>query len=355
MYVGYGQIADLAPVRSERSPQAIPFVLDQSSLDRRDVSPTGLIYDIQGYSVHDGPGIRTSVFLKGCPLSCPWCHSPESQAFHAQVCYKKSSCIGSDACARCIEACPNGAIERVEDERFSVSSEAMEKVFRISIDRARCDDCGKCASACPSSALYVCGKRFSIDEVLARVLKDRHFYEASGGGVTLSGGEPLSQADFAIGFLKACKEEGLHTALDTTGFAHPDSVSAVAAFTDLFLLDLKHMDSSVLEKVVGVGNDLILRNAAVMADSDAKIQVRIPVIPRFNDSLDNMGRTAEFCSTLGSSLSCVQLLPYHTLGLAKHERLQSKDKVFAATPMSDEDVEVFKDPFISRGIDVIVH
>ena len=319
------------------------------------MSTTGMIYDIQGYSVHDGPGIRTTVFLKGCPLRCPWCHSPESQAFHAQVCYKKTSCIGSDTCGRCMQACPKGAILIVEDAQFSAASESMEKVWRIHIDRDLCDDCAICAESCPSNALYVCGKRWSVDDVVARVLKDRHFYEASGGGVTLSGGEPLSQIAFAADFLKACKGCGLNTALDTTGFASEDSVRAVLPYTDLFLLDLKHMDSRSLERTVGVPNEPILRNAKLIAALGGKIQVRIPVIPRFNDTLENMESTAQFCYALKDAISHVQLLPYHTLGLAKHERLQSKDKVFAATPLSDEEVKVFREPFVSKGIDVVIH
>ena len=319
------------------------------------MSIAGLIYDIQGYSVHDGPGIRTTVFLKGCPLHCPWCHSPESQDFHPQICYKKSSCLGADNCGKCLLACPNNAISIIEDDQLDAETGQLEKIHHVHIDRDFCNDCGLCASACSASALYVCGKEWTVEDAVRRVCKDRHFYEASGGGITLSGGEPLSQPAFATAFLKACKDEGLNTALDTTGFVPSNAISDIAPYVDLFLFDLKHMDSDALKRATGVPAEPIIENARLIAHLGGKIQVRIPVVPRFNDTITNMEATADFCAELDDAVTLVQLLPYHTLGLAKYERLQLKEKAFVATPMSDEDVEDLKEPFIARGIDVVIH
>ncbi len=329
------------------------------------MSATALVYDIQGYSVHDGPGIRTTVFLKGCPLRCPWCHSPESQSFEKQVCFKKMSCLGLERCdSSCLKACPRpGALE--EGERMDVMSEfpdesgemaaPTEKKTVPHIVRSKCDDCAKCVDICYAKALYVCGEEWTADKMLKRVLRDRRFYEKSGGGVTLSGGEPLCQLDFAVEFLMLCKEAGLHTALDTTGFVPEKSILAVLPYVDLFLYDLKHMDSEWHKRATAVPNEQIHENAKVIAENSGKMQIRIPVIPQYNDNDENMKKTSDFCLELGDAVTLVQLLPYHTLGVSKYERLQWDKPIFEAPPMPDSKVEKFAEIFRKKGLNAQLH
>lgn len=329
-----------------------------------DMSATALVYDIQGYSVHDGPGIRTTVFLKGCPLRCPWCHSPESQSFKPQVCFKQTSCLGIERCeGSCLNACPvPGALVRGEEvddtpEFIDESGEAAPpgKKTVPHIIRSLCDDCAKCTEVCYAKALYVCGEEWTAEDMLKRVLRDRRFYEKSGGGVTLSGGEPLCQLEFAVEFLKRCKEAGLHTALDTTGFVPESSIAAVLPYVDLFLYDLKHMDSDLHKQVIGVPNEPIHANARFIAANGGNLQVRIPVIPRFNDNEENMEKTAALSKELGDAVSLIQLLPYHTLGVSKYERLQWDQPIFEAPPMPEERVKEFAEFFEQRGLNAQVH
>ena len=217
--------------------------------------------------MQDGPGIRTTVFLKGCPLRCPWCHSPESQRFDIQLSWQWRKCIGTEQCGLCLDVCPRGAIAPGETAAAAgatcvtsagsaattghahqpVEAEPSPSVdggiSLIEVDWGKCDDCGLCAGRCPAGALSMWGKRYTVPEVVSRVLRDRPFFERSGGGVTISGGEPLSQAAFTVALLEALRSEGIHTALDTTGFAPWAAVEAALPHTDLFLLDLKQMDS----------------------------------------------------------------------------------------------------------------
>lgn len=328
------------------------------------MSATALVYDIQGYSVHDGPGIRTTVFLKGCPLRCPWCHSPESQSFKPQVCFKQTSCLGIERCeGSCLNACPTpealvrgGEIDDTPeylDEPGEIAPVKKKTVPHII--RSLCSDCGKCTEICYAKALYVCGKEWTAEAMLRRVERDRHFYEKSGGGVTLSGGEPLCQLEFAVEFLQRCKEAGLTTALDTTGFVPASSIEAVLPYVDLFLYDLKHMDSEFHQQIIGVPTGPIHENAKLIASKGGKLQVRIPVIPRFNDNEENMGRAADFCKELGDAVTLIQLLPYHTLGVSKYERLQWDKPVFEAPPMPEERVAEFAKFFQGRGLSAQVH
>jgi len=313
---------------------------------------TGMIYDIQGFSVNDGPGIRTTVFLKGCPLRCPWCHSPESQKFYPQLSWISMRCIGTEVCQeRCIKACPKGALEYGD---VGVNSQTQQSVQYIHVKRDLCDNCGKCAEVCYPHALYLCGENYTVDEVLKKVLKDRHFFENSGGGVTISGGEALSQPIFTLELLRRLKEEGIHTALDTTGYAPWQIVEQTLPYTDLYLLDLKHMDNERHQQTVGVPNVRIHENARKIAAAGGKFQIRIPVIPLFNDSEENIRATAEFCRELGDAVTLVQLLPYHNLGVTKHLRI-SDTAVAEATPPSDEKMQQLKAIMESYGLNVIIH
>ena len=313
---------------------------------------TGRLYDIQGFSVQDGPGVRTTAFLKGCPLRCPWCHSPESQEFYPQLSWIGLRCQGVELCkSRCMKACPKEAIELGSIREDPVKG---DKVQMVHVKRDLCDNCGKCADVCYPAALYMCGQDYTVDELVRRLLQDKAFYETSGGGVTISGGEALSQPEFTLEVLKRLKAEGIHTALDTTGYASWQTVEKVLPYVDLFLYDLKHMDSEKHKAVIGVPNEPILDNAKKLAAAGAKLQVRIPVIPMFNNDEANIRKTAEFCKSLGDAVVSVQLLPYHNLGVMKYLRISDKP-VAEATPPTDEFMEKLKEIMSEYGLHVTIH
>lgn len=332
----------------------------------------GTIYDIQGFSVQDGPGIRTTVFLKGCPLRCPWCHSPESQRFDIQLSWQWRKCIGTEVCGACLAVCPHGAIRPAEPRDSGVEGGASgelageaggdaagavdrEGAKLVRIDWSRCDDCGECAEACPAGALSMWGKEYSVAEVVERVLRDSPFFEKSGGGVTISGGEPLAQPEFALALLRALKERGIHTALDTTGLAPADVVERALPYTDLFLLDLKSMDSRKHQAAVGVPNRSVLENARRIAVGGGKIQVRVPVIPRFNDSEADLRALGTFLDELGKAVTVVQLLPYHAMGVPKWERIKHNSPVLEAAAPSDAKIDRLKAVLEEYGLTVQVH
>ena len=313
---------------------------------------TGKVYDIQGFSVQDGPGIRTTVFLKGCPLRCPWCHSPESQEFHTQLAWISVRCVGVAECGKCLSACGKGVIT---PGKLTREPAAQEEIRHIHIDRAACDNCGDCAVSCRYKALYMCGTDYTVEELVKRVSKDIPFYERSGGGVTLSGGEPLSQPEFILQLAKALKERDIHTAIDTTGCVQTKVMEAVLPYTDLFLYDLKHMNAEQHSAGTGVSNELILRNAQSIAKSGGKMQIRIPVIPNFNDSEENIIQTGKFCRSLGDAVAIVQLLPYHNLGVMKYQRIDDSKVVLEAEPPSDEKICSIKKLLEDLGLLVTVH
>ena len=313
---------------------------------------TGKVYDIQGFSVQDGPGIRTTVFLKGCPLRCPWCHSPESQQFYSQLSWISMRCIGIEKCGKCLTACLKGAITPGKEIQHMVTKENIQHVH---VDRNVCDNCGDCAAVCYPDALFMCGTDYSVDELVEKLSKDKPFYDQSGGGVTVSGGEALSQPEFTLALLKKLKEREINTALDTTGFTKQENLEAVLPFTDLFLYDLKHMRSDQHKAVIGVPNEIILENAKKIAAAGGKFQIRIPVIPRFNDSEENIRETGEFCKSLGDAVTVIQLLPYHNLGVMKYQRISNDHKVLEAPVPSDEKIQSLKEILEDLGLSVTVH
>ena len=335
--------------------------------------PVGTIYDIQGFSVQDGPGIRTTVFLKGCPLHCPWCHSPESQRFDVQLSWQWRKCIGTEVCGVCLSCCPHGAISPASpaapsgaDAPAAATSKAgaaahgfaaaaVDGLRLIEIDWAKCDDCGLCAEQCPAGALSMWGRRYTVTEVVDRVVRDRPFFEKSGGGVTVSGGEPFSQSEFTLSLLRAFKERGIHTALDTTGLASWGIIEQALPCVDLFLLDLKNMDSPEHQAVTGVPNEPILDNARRIAAAGGKMQIRIPVIPRFNDSDEDFEQVGRFVKELGGAVTLVQLLPYHALGVPKLERMRHDGPILEATAPSDERMGELKAILEEYGLTVQVH
>lgn len=261
-------------------------------------------------------------------------------------------CIGIDKCGKCLSACPKGAITQGAVIQHMVTK---EDIRLIDVDRDLCDNCGACANVCYPDALYMCGTDYSVEELTEKLVRDKPFYDQSGGGVTISGGEALSQPEFTVAILKSLKEKGIHTALDTTGFSSAKNIDAVLPYTDLFLYDLKHMRSDQHKQMIGVPNEIIIENAKRIAVAGGKIQVRIPVIPRFNDSEENIQETGEFCKALGDAVTVIQLLPYHNLGVMKHLRISNNKKVDQSPVPSDEKIQSLKNILEEMGLSVTVH
>ena len=292
---------------------------------------TATVFNIQKYSIHDGPGIRTTVFLKGCPLACLWCHNPESHSTAPEIAWHKEKCIG---CLTCQEACPLKA--------------AQLTPMGIAIDKELCNLCGKCTTACPTLALEMIGKVMTMEEVFEEVNKDAVFYQQSGGGVTLSGGEPLSQPGFATEFLRLAKELGYHTALDTCGFAPQKVFEAVLPHTDLFLYDIKFLDDAAHKKYVQAPLTPVLRNLRYLAHKNATIWVRVPVVPTINDSPGHMERIALFIKELG--LKEVYLLPYHKMATAKYSLMHRPYALAHLEEPTAQQMQNIGDIFAGQGL-----
>ncbi|OPZ73764.1 MAG: Benzylsuccinate synthase activating enzyme [Firmicutes bacterium ADurb.Bin456] len=311
---------------------------------------TGKIIDIQRYTVHDGPGIRTEVFLKGCPLRCLWCHSPDSQSLEDEIAWFEIKCIGTDSCGKCLEVCPAGALTK---GRRLYSKFEKREIQVIELNRDACNNCGRCALVCWPKALYLTGRDMSLSEIMKIIDRDKLYYRKSGGGVTISGGEPMVQYKFVKALLKQCKARGLHVCLDTCGYAQWDHYREVLEYVDLVLYDLKHMDTLQSRRLTGVPNQLILENARRMAAGGVPMQIRVPIIPGYNDSEENIRATGAFCAGLGPSVSQVQILPYHRLGSAKYERLGKKYLLEDLKPPSQEQMEKCREILESCGLKVI--
>ncbi len=264
---------------------------------------SGLVFNIQKYSIQDGPGIRTTVFFKGCPLRCWWCHNPESLLPKPEIVVLEARCR---RCGECLTACPNDAI-------FSENGN-----FRL--DQRACDVCGTCVEACPSGARQMVGTIMTVSEVMAEVLKDRLFYDDSGGGVTISGGEPLMQPRFLRDVLTACRTQGIHTAIDTCGFASRDFLLSIAPLTDLFLYDLKAIDEARHLEYTGVSNASILENLRALGKVHNNIWIRIPLIPGLNDDDDQLEATGRFAASI-PGVRQLNILPYHNTAVHKYRHL----------------------------------
>jgi pyruvate formate lyase activating enzyme len=283
---------------------------------------TGLTFNVQQFSTEDGPGIRTTVFMKGCPLHCAWCHNPEGISPRPDLMWYDVRCIGTQECLR---VCSENAL--------ALTSQGMQ------IDRAHCTVCGKCSNACPAVALEIVGKEQTPDELITLLLKDRAFYETSGGGITFSGGEPMQQFDFLCDVLRRCRDAGLHTALDTCGAVAWERFSHVLPMVDLVLLDLKMMDAVRHHAATGVSNDLILENACRIADAGKPMWIRTPIIPGFTDDRANIEALALFIRKALPTVERWDLLAYTNLGRPKYHRLDLPSVLTDAPLLTHDEME----------------
>lgn len=281
----------------------------------------GVVFDIKKFSIHDGPGIRTTVFLKGCPLRCLWCHNPESQRSGPEVMLRGERCI---ACAACLEACAQGAI--------TINGSGAVT------DRALCVECGLCTASCYAEARELVGRTMTVAEVLAEIEGDISFYDESGGGVTFSGGDPLLQRDFLLALLKACRAKEIHTAVDTSGSFSWPALEMIRPYVDLFLYDLKLMDEERHKRVTGVSNRLILQNLEALSKLGHKIIIRVAVVPGINDDERNIYQTGAFAASL-PHLQGVSLLAYHDSAVQKYENLNRDYRLPDVRPPGDARME----------------
>jgi pyruvate formate lyase activating enzyme len=289
---------------------------------------TGIIANIQRFSLHDGPGIRTTVFLKGCPMTCKWCHNPEMIAIGPELHKIESRCI---RCGACIEVCTRENSQPI----------------------VNCKLCGACVEQCPTGSRQIMGETVSVGDLLKKVLRDRIIYDESGGGVTFSGGEPLRQPDFLLELLRTCRTEGLHTAVDTCGYATFEYIENSAPYTNLFLYDLKLMDTEKHIQWTGVSNKLILENLRKLNHIHHNIWIRIPVIPGINDKHEELNAIARFLSSL-SGIRQVNLLPYHKTGSYKQKQNKNGEWFTDRESLKKEEINSLGDPFVSQGLNVII-
>lgn len=292
----------------------------------------GNIFNIQKFSIHDGPGIRTTVFLKGCPLSCKWCANPESQAFQSQILWDEKKCV---RCLNCIQSCPNHAISCSND--------------KIYIDPHLCKQCKTCVHTCLNNALSIEGEAKSIEEITKIVLQDKDFYEESNGGITLSGGEAMVQPDFVYELVQELKKHQLHIAIETTGFIPSSTFQKLAKEMDLLLFDVKHYDSNKHKQATGVNNELIIKNLSWAIQQGIEVLPRIPVIPNFNDSLEDAQGLADLLCSVHAKK--VQLLPFHQFGQRKYEMLHRTYEYENVKALQKEDLLEYQAVFKQKGLD----
>jgi len=295
----------------------------------------GKIYDIQRFAIHDGPGIRTLIFMKGCPLTCLWCSTPQTQKSSPDLLYIETHCNKS---LRCVDECPEKAIIFSDKEK-------------IEINRNLCNSCGKCVDVCPSQALKLVGEQKTVEQLFQDIKKESNFYRRSGGGVTIGGGEPTMQHEFVAALLKKCKEMYVHTAMETCGYVKWEQLAKILEHIDLLYFDIKHMDSRIHEEITGVSNELILENAR-KASKIQPIIIRIPLIPGLNDSEENILNTAKFASELGGNFLRIELLPYHKFGTGNYEQLGREYKLKDTEPPSEEHMNNLKKIIESCGVKV---
>jgi len=301
----------------------------------KDSDITGCIFNIERFATRDGPGIRTTVFLKGCPLRCLWCSNPESIRPYPQLFFFENLC---QRCGRCVPVCPNSAIS------------ADLNNGSISIDRTLCNNCGTCVEVCPAKARELSGKIMTVDRVMEEVKEDTIFYQNSGGGVTVSGGEPTQQPEFVMELFRRCRDAVIHTCLDTCGFVKPEVLEHILDYTNLVLFDNKHMDPVKHKELTGVNNELILNNLRTIVRRGTPVIIRVPLIPNYNDSEENLGALANLMHELG--LKRIDLLPYHEFGKSKYQRLGIEYTLASLKSHTEEEVEQKKSLLESFGLHV---
>jgi len=296
----------------------------------------GLVFDVRRYSVHDGPGIRTTVFFKGCPLSCWWCHNPESQGRTPFIHYDRTRCLG---CGSCVATCADGALTLTPSG--------------VAVDVERCRVDGACVLACPAQARELVGRWYSATELLTEIERDQLFHDQSGGGVTFSGGEPLLQWAFLLDMLRGCGQRGIHRTVDTTGFASPRVLLQVADETDLFLYDLKTMDAELHRRTTGVPLAPILANLERLLERGARVRVRLPLIPGISDGVDHIDRAGDFLAAHGG-VEAVHLLPFHRAARSKHERFGIPWRLTRDGPLPEGRIAELSERLKARGLHVTI-
>ena len=292
----------------------------------------GIIFNIQKFSLNDGFGIRTVVFFKGCPLKCEWCANPESQEIHSQILWDEKKCLH---CNSCVRNCPTNSVKNIDGKIF--------------FDYHTCEHKNFCVKNCPAHALEVVGEKKSVEEVLQIVMQDLPFYEESGGGVTLSGGESMMQHEFAVELLKALKEKNIHTAIETTGCVSHEIFAEVINFLDLILFDIKHWDEEKHREKTGVSNIPILKNFKFAIDSEKNILPRLPVIPNYNNSIDDAKNFVKLLKSVGAKK--IQLLPFHQFGENKYNLLGKKYFYKNFKALHADELKDFQKVFLENGID----
>jgi pyruvate formate lyase activating enzyme len=292
----------------------------------------GNIFNIQRFSTEDGPGIRTTVFTKGCPLRCLWCSNPESQKLWPEIAHRDSLC---NQCGRCIEVCDSQAISIVDKN--------------VQINRRRCTRCGKCVEVCIPEAIRLIGNEISVDEVFQEIRKDIQYYRSSGGGVTVGGGEPLQQPAFVAALLKRCQDEGIHTCIDTSGYADTSALEKVIPHVSLILYDIKYIDPIVHRKLTGRSNGPIIRNLELIAKRKIPTIIRVPVIPGFTDTDENITAIAQIVTRM-KHLGEINLLPYHKYGMSKYKQLDRRYKLNDLESTTDMKLQKLKEIFEAFGL-----
>lgn len=314
--------------------------------EREDEETRVLVTNIQRYSINDGPGIRTTVFLKGCPLNCAWCHNPECVHFYPEIYWKQSLC---QQCGRCFDACPREAIQPPV-----ALSEDDESHHYYKIDLEKCDHCMLCVDACIYGALVKVGERRSVDEVLEEVERDLPFYTNSGGGMTVTGGEPTAFPAFTLELLRRAKERGIHTCLDTSGFCKWETLDMMRPYVDVFLYDIKCMSGKQHLLKTGVNNNPILANLTRLAESGEEVIVRVPVIPGFNDSEEHVRKVADFLERLMPSIIQVDLLPFHNWCQDKYRWMGMEWDYSDTESLDKSELDEYVDIMEDRGLNTTV-